>query len=186
MLTTALFFALALAGELVVHAEVPVEVAVDGHTLVQVFRDGRVHLPVTNGERRVTLLINGSATRLRLQFGEEHATHVMVGRTGITTRKLAQEPAPEGVLDVELRAVGLEGVSLRVAGQTYQLSPGDQQHLELGSGRHSVQLRSSSGQVIYASGQLEIDGGGPIVVQVSEGRAPEVIGAGARWRPADR
>lgn len=186
MLIALLISALACAGELVIHAEVPVEVAVDGHTLAQIFRTGRVHLPVQNGERRVALIIGGKPTMLRLEVSEGTATHIVVGRTGVTTRVEVDESPPEGPALVEVRAVGRESLRLRLGEQRYQLAPGDQQLFELLPGRYPAELRSGSGLAIFATGILDVRGGGPIVVQLSEGRAPEVVGSGGTWRPADR
>ena len=186
MLIALLLASLASAGELVVHAEVPVEVAVDGHTLAQIFRSGRVHLTVPDGERRVVLTVAGNPTVLRLQVSDGAATHVVVGRTGISTRTQATPDTDQGPAVVEIRAVGREGLQFKIADQRFQLSPGDQHTLELPPGRHPVELRSGSGLAIFAAGVLDVQGGGPIVVQLSEGRAPEVVGAGGSWRPADR
>lgn len=186
MLIPILLLSAALAGEVVVHAEVPAEVAVDGQPTAQLFRAGRLHLDVPDGERRVTVLVGGTPTHLRLQVDAAAATHVVVGRTGISTRREIRVDPEAGPAIVELRAVGREGLTVILGDRRIRLAPGDQQVLELPAGRHPAQLRSGDGLAIYATGLLDVQGPGPIVVQVSEGRAPEVVGVGGAWRPPER
>ncbi len=186
MLIPTLLVSAALAGEVVLHAEVPAEIAVDGQPTAQLFRAGRLHLDVPDGERRITVLVGGSPTHLRLQVDGVAATHVVVGRTGISTRREVRVDPEAGPATVELRAVGREGLTVILGDRRIRLAPGDQQVLELPAGRHTAQLRSGDGLAIYATGLLDIQGPGPIVVQVSEGRAPEVVGVGGAWRPPER
>jgi hypothetical protein len=185
MLTLLSLLLSAAAGELIVHAEVPTELAIDGQPTAQLFRPGRLHVQAPDGDRRVTVLVNGTATHLRLVVGGA-PTHLVVGRTGITTRTQPADEQPDGIALVELRAVGREGVRLTVGEHRFRLAPGDQQVIELPTGRYPAELRSGNGLAIFASGVLDVRGVGPIVVQVSEGRAPEVIGSGSAWRPTDK
>ncbi|TVQ91916.1 MAG: hypothetical protein EA397_08430 [Deltaproteobacteria bacterium] len=177
----------AFAGEIILHAEVPVEVAIDGQPIAQVYRRSRIHLDVPSGERRVNLLIGGNPTQLRLPIKDEEITHIVVGRTGVSTRREAvPDPQDEGVAQVEVRAVGREHLRLTIGDQTYRLAVGDQETLELPLGRHRAQLRSGNGQAIFATGVIELREAGTVVVQLSEGRAPEIVGSGGVWRPAER
>jgi hypothetical protein len=56
-------------------------------------------------------------------------------------------------------------------------------HLKLPHGAYDALLRSGSGTVIYARSTLSLSGAGPLVVQVSEGRVPELSGEGGSLSP---
>lgn len=178
---------LAFASEIILHAEVPVEVAIDGQPIVQIYRQARLHLPVATGERRLNLLVGGNPTQLRLPITEGEVTHVVVGRTGISTRREpTPDPETQGFAQLEVRVVGREHLRLTIGEQRFDLARGDQQSIDLPIGRHRTQLRSGNGQAIFATGVLEIREAGTVVMQLSEGRAPEVVGPGGMWRPAER
>lgn len=172
-------------GELVVQAEVPIEVAVDGRPVAQIFMPSSVHIPVRVGSRKVTVMVNGNPTKLVLDVPDSGNAHVIVGRTGITTRTDAAAPAATEAR-VDLRVVGKEGIRVTIDGQRFRLSPGQQQALELTSGDHAFELRSSDGTAIFAVGDLMVHGSGDVVVQLSAGRAPEVIGQTGSWQPSSR
>ncbi|MFK7930595.1 MAG: hypothetical protein AB8H79_20585, partial [Myxococcota bacterium] len=144
-----------------------------------------IHLPAEPGIRRVTIMMNGRATHLRVEVPTEGSVHVVVGRTGITTR--AEEPvdAVENA-QVDIRVVGSESLRLTLDGTRFQLDPGGSQGLELTRGPHTLELRSYDGLAIYAVGDLHVAGTGPVVVQLSAGRSPEVIGKTGSWRPSSR
>jgi len=172
-------------GLLVVQAEVPVEVAVDSRPVAQVFSRSTLHIPARVGERQVVIYVGGTPHKMRVDVPAQGAAHVVVGRTGITTRI----DAPADVADVarvELRVVGDEGLRLTLGQQRYRLSPGEQQALELDRGVHDLEIRSGDGLAVYATGDLLVRGTGTVVVQLSAGRAPEVIGRTGSWQPAVR
>lgn len=172
-------------GTLVVDAAIPVEVAVDGRPVAQIFQASVVHIPVRIGSRKVTLLLNGAPTRLLVDVADEGESQIIVGKTGITTRQAAPTDAADEA-PVELRIVGDEGLRLTLDNQRYRLSPGDSQTLELTRGDHTVEIRSGDGLALYARGDLLVHGTGPVVVQLSAGRAPEVIGRTGSWQPSMR
>lgn len=174
-----------VAGTIVVDAEVPVEVALDSRPVAQVFTASSVHLPAEAGSHKVTVMVNGRPTHLKVDVPEDGYAHVVVGRTGITTRS-SEAPTANENASVDLRVVGDEALRLTLDGTRHVLSPGDNQVLELTRGDHTLELRSGDGLAIYANGDLHVKGTGPVVVQLSAGRAPEVVGATGSWRPSSR
>lgn len=172
-------------GTLVIEAAVPVEVAVDGRPTVQMFRPSTVHIPTRVGSRKVTLFLNGRPNALLIDVPDAGTAQIVVGKTGITTRS-APPPDAAANAPVELRVVGDEGLRLVLDEQRYRLSPGQTQALELTRGDHTIEVRSGDGLALYARGDLLVHGTGPVVVQLSAGRAPEVVGRTGSWQPAVR
>jgi hypothetical protein len=177
--------ALAFAGQIVVQAEVPVEVTVDGRPAVQVFTAARVEVQATPGEHDLTLFVNGKGNKVRITVPETGAALVVVGRTGITTDSLVGGPVAD-VAAVELRVIGTTELRLVLDSKRYRLQAGGQEALELPRGSHQLELRSSDGTAVFAQGKLEILGTGPVLVHLSEGRAPEVVGNTGAWHPEAR
>lgn len=174
---------LAFAGQIVVQAEVPVEVSVDGRPTVQVFTAARVEIDAEAGEHDLTLFINGRGNKIRVTVPKEGSAGVVVGRTGITTDAATAEDQADAA-DVEIRVVGTTGLRLVLDGKRYTLAPGDTESLHLTRGNHALELRSSNGTAVFAQGNLDIRGTGPVVIQLSEGRAPEVVGRTGAWYAA--
>lgn len=182
-----LLAALAWGGDVVVTAEVPIEVALDGRPVAQIWDAATLRLPADVGDHKVTVLINGRPTDVNVTLAPDGSdAEVVVGRTGITTR---EHTPPDAAADarVELRVVGDESLRIMVDEARMRLSPGDQHVSTLTRGMHDLQVRSADGTVVFANGELDVRGTGPLVVHLSAGRAPEIIGdhTGA-WRPASR
>ena len=180
-----LLSALAFAGDIVIDAEVPVEVALDGRPVAQVFYPSSVRFQASEGEHTVTIMQGASPSKIVLDVPEKGAARVVVGKTGIsTTDDAAPEVADEA--KVEFRLMGKEGLRLVVGEQRFKMGVDAKQALELSRGSHEVQVRSFNGTVIYAVGNLEVAGTGDVVVHVSAGRAPEVVGTTGRWHAEER
>jgi hypothetical protein len=176
--------ALCFAGDVVVDAEVPVEILVDGAPRAQTYGPAQVVLPVEAGERTLRVYVAGKPREIRLEVPQDGTTRVAVGRTGLSAERVASEdPADEA--PVELRLVGDESLRVFLGEDRLSLAPGQQHRVDLARGEHPLQLRSADGLIVFATGTLDVRGTGPVVVQLSEGRAPEVIGdRTGSWRPA--
>jgi hypothetical protein len=79
--------------------------------------------------------------------------------------------------------VGRGAAQLRIDAKPHAVEPGRDLTLDLPPGAHPMSVRSSDGTVVWATGSLEVAPGEPLVVQIGEGRMPEVSGAGA-FNPA--
>lgn len=166
-------------GDLVVDAKVPVEILVEGMKLGQLYFPGEVRYRIVAGHHLVRLYTNGQPTDLPIDLAAGQRTRVLVGRTGITVSNEAIPAAPAGPARIELRFVGTGQALVRLGSTPHALQPGHDLTLELPSGAYPLSVRSADGTVIWASGQLDVSAGDAVVVQVGEGRMPEVSGPGA-------
>ncbi len=179
---------LALGGELIVEANIPAEIHVDGQPLVQVFHPAEVKLAVAEGERELTVYTGGTPARYTVEILDDGATVVVVGRTGVTTGRRAPPPPREDAtpLAVEVRNAAPERVMFVLAGQRHTISPGDVLQLELGPGDHALSVRNSRGTLVWARGTLHVQAAeGPVLIQVAEGVLPEVARGPASFSPSD-
>lgn len=165
--------------DLVVDAKVPVEILVEGMKLGQLFFPGEVRYRIVAGHHLVRLYTNGQPTDLAIDLVAGQRARVLVGRTGITVSNEAVAAPPPGPARVELRFVGAGQAQVRLGSTPHALQPGHDLTLELPSGAYPLSVRSGDGTVIWASGQLDVSAGDAVVVQVGEGRMPEVSGPGA-------
>lgn len=166
---------------LVVDAHVPTEVLVDGHKIAQLWYPGELRFEVVPGLRKVRLYVGGEPTDLPVTFKAGEAVTLLVGRTGISVEDPAPvelaTPDPVTSVAVEFRAVG-EGAQLRISGQRVLIEPGATVSVPLAPGEHHVSLRNRRGTVIWATGVLEVTSREGLVVQLSDGRLPELFGPG--------
>ena len=103
---------------------------------------------------------------------------IVVGRTGITAEEQVATVDDGITAPVEFRVLGARGASLRIDGDRHSIPAGGHLQLQLANGVHNVSVRSGDGTAIWASGRLNVTGGPPLIVQMSEGRLPEVSGGG--------
>jgi hypothetical protein len=179
-----LWMAASLAGELVVDAQVPTEVQVGGHTIAQLFQPAVLHFALAAGPTRVTLMVSGAPRDLDVTIPAIGALTIVVGRTGITAGEEPQPSVAGATGRVEFRVAGSAGVQVQVDEARHVLAPGQTLTLDLVGGPHRMSVRDRSGTLIWARGTLQIDGApDPFVVQLSEGHAPEVAGAGGAFHP---
>lgn len=165
-------------GTLVIDAKVPTEFTVDGHKVAELLWAGEFRVQVTSGERKVRAWVAGNVRDLTVDIPPEGVAVVVVGRTGLS----AGDAAPVGDVGpvaVEIRVVGSEPVTIRLDDQKMTVDAGESRKLTLAAGRHSLSVRNASGTVVWATGEIQVDGTSPIVLQLTEGRAPEVSGTGA-------
>jgi hypothetical protein len=165
---------------LVIDAKVPVEVLLGGTTIAELFYPALVQFQVAaSGPQVVRLYVSGQPYDVPVQFTPKETARILVGRTGVTLEaRGAQVAAPEasGPVALELRFVGGGGATVRLDSQPHKVGPGRGLSTTIPLGRHALSVRSSDGTVIWASGDLFVDG--PLVVQITEGRLPEISGAG--------
>lgn len=176
----------ALAGTVHVDVRVPVEVILDGEIVAQVFRTARLDVDAEPGEHELVLVQNGVPRGYPIEVPNEGRVMVMVGRSGVTT---GQELVPEVLLDevtVEFRTSDKQRVILVLDDQRIRLEPGRPTSLPLARGEHKVSVRSGDGTIVFANGTLDVNGRGELMVQVSEGRAPEVAGPGGSFIAGSR
>jgi hypothetical protein len=168
-----------VAGALVVDARVPVEILVNGAKLASLYAPGESRFQVEVGHHRVSLWTNGKPTDVELDVAEGQEARVLVGRTGVTTSSgpISTPPAADAVA-VEFRVVGTPGAQVRVDDGRHAVQSGRTFTLELAPGAHPLSVRSADGTAIWATGTLQVTGS-PVVVQIAEGRVPEVSGSGS-------
>ncbi len=168
------------SGRLVVEARIPFELAVDGRKLAQLFTSGRVVFDIKPGKRDIRIYTNGSPEDMVIEFMPNAETVMIVGRTGITTGQPRHETSDldiDTVTQVNFRAAGTLGSQIRIDGERFTVHPDAETPMEIASGTHEISVRSVDGTAIWASGVLTLTGG-DVVVQIAEGRLPEVTGGG--------
>jgi hypothetical protein len=166
-------------GPMVVEARVPVELMVDGVKIAQLWYPGTARFDIVGGPHVVRVYVDGNPQDVSVEIQPGHETHVLVGRSGISVTKAeVAAPGPVDAVSVELRVVGGGAAQVRVDGARHTLSGGDRLTLSLPPGPHAMSVRSSDGTAIWAAGTLSLTGGAPVVVQITEGRMPEVGGPG--------
>lgn len=177
-----LLSSIAFGGELHIDAKVPVEVYIDSQPVAQLYYPARLEIPRGAGPTQFTFMVNGAARKLTLDVPEKEVLQIIVGRNGITHSKMSHNETPAQPREVAFRATGRESVRIRLAGELRMVNPGEELILELAPGAHPFELRNARGTLIWARGMLNISGQSNVVVQMSEGRMPEVIGAGSRFQ----
>lgn len=174
----------ALAGTLVLDAKVPTELRSEGSQLVQIYVPGEVRLELGSGIIDLIVFRNGNPETVRVEIPEEGEARLIVGKAGVSAPAPSEaaatprEVAPE--TNVEFRTVGSIAVMVQLDQKRIRVSPGTPHTLTLPTGTHAIKVRSSDGTVIWAQGNLDL-GGHDTVVQLTEGRGPEVSGKDARW-----
>lgn len=183
---TILLASLALGGDLVVQATVPAQIHVDGQLVAQLFTESELRVPVQVGSHQVTVYRNGNPEPLEVRVIDGLDTTLVVGRTGTTTGQALERIAPiDGTLQVEFRVGDGEGVLLILDGERHELEPGEVFTTEVQAGDTPMSVRSASGTVVWASGKLALTSG-PVVVQLTSGRVPEVPSLGGSFYPSLR
>ncbi|MEM6926872.1 MAG: hypothetical protein AAF602_08100, partial [Myxococcota bacterium] len=162
-----LVFGIALGSTLSVDAKLPTEVLVDGRKVAEVWEPAQVTVEVPPGSHLVRIYRGGTPADLDLTFPAGETIELVVGRTGITTNLAdpEREPEPAGDVPVELRA--LEATQVRLGKQRLVLGDGEDQTLDLPVGTHPISIRNPAGTVIWAKGQLVVDPGARLVVQIT-------------------
>jgi hypothetical protein len=185
MLTLLLVLASALSAEpvamgtLQVDAHIPSDVVVDGVRLAQLYIAGKLEVPMSAGTHEVFITTNGIQRRMEVVVAEGEVARVLVGRNGLSGDLLARKPLPTDVTPTEFRATGEEGIEIRIGTQRVRVAPGAATVVDLVPGEHPCTMRNLDGTVIWARGTLHVAGPEVVVVQLTEGRAPEISGEGS-------
>jgi hypothetical protein len=165
-----------------IDAKVPVEILIGGVKLGQLYYPGEAQFKIVPGEHVLRVYVNGRPTDVPLVMRAGERTRVLVGRSGVSLEAAVAEAgapaAPVGPVAVQFRLSGGGGARLMVDGEPVALQGGQPVTIDLGVGNHRLSVRSVDGTAIWATGQLEVQGGDSLVVQVAEGRMPEVSGPG--------
>jgi hypothetical protein len=167
-------------GAMFVEAHVPAEIRVDRRPVAQLYVPATVEIAIPVGNHELSVLVGGESTLLAMVVppAPERAL-ILVGRTGTTVRTDARPITAEATrVPVELRGSGPGPVQIRIAADRYQIDAGSTFGLSLATGEYPVSVRSPDGTAIWATGRLRVSGGDIVVVQIGEGRLPEVSGAG--------
>lgn len=169
-------------GVLVFDSRVPTEILVDGTTVAKLFREGKLQVDVPAGVRSLRVYTNGTPQDLEVVVPASGTLDVLVGRTGLSvdpsaTRSVPNE-VPAGDVAVQVRMTGPIGARLYLDDKRFEVGAGSQVDLALPTGDHPLSVRNENGTVVWASGTLKVEGPDAVVVQLSEGRLPEVSGRG--------
>lgn len=167
-------------GMILVEAHVPAEVRIDRRPVAQVYLPSTIEFAAPQGDHELSVLIGGATTQLAISVPPApDRAMVLIGRTGTTVRTAAKPAAVEvALVPVEVRGAGPGTVQFRIDSERYQLENGATHALSLPTGEHPISVRSPDGTAIWAVGKLKLSSGDVVIVQVSEGRLPEVSGAG--------
>jgi hypothetical protein len=176
----------AYAAALHIENRVPVEVAIDGSTAVELLLPTQTRLSISPGTHNLTLWVSGSAQEIVVDVPKTGVTTVVVGVTGITTHLSPEPPkvfdsAPR---DIEIRSTSVVDLTFIIDNKRHTLAPKAQTNITLESGLHIVSLRSLDSTVIWAEGTLSFDPGEALIVQLRDGMLPEVIGENGHFTPA--
>jgi hypothetical protein len=165
------------AASLVFDCKVPAEVLVDGVKVGQLYFPGLATWRVAPGPHTVRLYVAGTPQDHPLTVEAGGTRTFLVGRSGTTVSDApTAPPAASGPARVGIRVVGVPAAQLRIDDRRELVQAGAELVLELAPGPHPMSLRNADGTAIWSTGVLEV-GGGAIILQVSEGRMPEVSGS---------
>lgn len=166
----------AAPAELSFDCKVPAEVLVDGVKLGQLWFPGTATWKVAAGHHSARVFVGGSPQELALDLAAGESRTVLVGRSGVTvSESSAAPPVATGPTRVGFRVVGGAPVELRLDDGRQLVQVGVEHVVELTPGLHRLSLRNALGTAIWSTGVLEVTGG-TAIVQLSEGRMPEVSG----------
>ncbi|MEZ4235136.1 MAG: hypothetical protein R3F59_03035 [Myxococcota bacterium] len=165
-----------------VDAKVPAEILVSGVKLGQLYFPGEASFKIVPGEHVLRIYVNGQPTDLPVTLRAGERTRVLVGRSGVSLEaadEAGASPVVEGPVAVQFRLAGDGTARVVLDGRPVaSLQPGAPVMVDVGVGVHPLSVRSGDGTAIWATGSLEVQGGDGLVVQVAEGRMPEVSGPG--------
>ena len=171
-----LFLASALAGTVIIDNEIPVEVRIEQRTVMKLLYSAQARFEHSPGKTQLTLLVNGKPKEIAVDIPETGSVRVIVGRNGIS-HTVDQTPVEaKEQTEVVFRALGSEPLQLRLGTKRHIVTPDAEFSTTLPTGRHPIEVRNLDGTLLWAAGQLELSGLEQVIVQLVEGRMPEVIG----------
>ncbi|MBA2319981.1 MAG: hypothetical protein H0V89_02395 [Deltaproteobacteria bacterium] len=167
-------------GLVFVEAHVPTEIRINKRPVAQLYVPATIEIAAPIGEQELTVLVGGESHvfPMTVPSAPDRAV-VMIGRSGTTVRSEAKPPPGVAAqVPLELRGVGPGPVQIRIANERYRVESGATVGLSLLAGEYPISVRSTDGTAIWATGRLTVSGGDLVIVQLTEGRLPEVSGAG--------
>lgn len=173
----------AATGTVLFDARMPVEVQLDGEIIGQLFTASRLSVDTSVGTREVTVVTNGQARVLAIDVSTSHKTVVLIGRNGLTSSNVAHTEDLTGDAPIELRAAGNQDVLVTIGDQRWHVDADGSMVVMVPVGQHAMTVRSGDGHVLWARGRIDLTRAAEVIVQLSEGRLPEVSGTGAAFHP---
>lgn len=173
----------AALGTVLFDVRIPAEVRLDGVVIGQLFTPGRLAIDTALGTREVMVVTNGQPRVLAIDVLSEGRTVVLVGRNGLTSSRMAERDDLTGDVPVQLRVAGSQDVLVTFDDERYRIDAYGTRDLSLPVGTHEMTVRSGDGHVVWARGRISLERPELTIVQLSEGRLPEISGPGARFHP---
>lgn len=170
-------------GQVMIDARLPSEIRIDGKVMGQLFVKGRLTVDIPVGQHEVVVITNGLTRAITVDIGLIGRTVVLVGRTGLTSTHQVPDDVDEGEATVELRVAGSQPMLVAVDDQRWRLDPRSTKTVKIPVGEHKMSVHSGDGYTLFARGRIELTRSDIAIVQLSEGRMPEVSGVGASFHP---
>ena len=169
-------------GELRIDANQAAEILVDGTVIGQLHQASELRVMLEAGKHDLRVYTNGTPEDMEVLVPANSHLLVMVGRSGTVVQSIDTENTPVDAevtsVAVQLRVSGSEPVRFYIERKRYSLSAGEQLDLTLAHGKHKVSARNEDGTLVWAHGLLTVAGSETIIIQLTEGRMPEVSGQG--------
>ncbi len=170
-------------GTIAFDTRVPAEIRIDGLVIAQLFTGAQLSVSATVGPHEILVLTNGRPRTGRVTVPVSGKATVVVGRTGLTTGQMDGKSDESGTATLQFRVVGSQGVIVQLDGDRYRVDAHSHKGVVVPVGSYDLRVRSADGTVVWANGRLELDRAVPVVVQLAEGRLPEVSGPGSSFAP---
>jgi hypothetical protein len=182
-----LLSSLAFSGELHIDARIPTAVYIDGQAFVELSQPGTAQFDIANGEHKLVIMTNGNPSERMVTIGDTPA-QLLVGRSGISIGEaevVVRAQAETGLSStLELRSTSKLPLMVYIGQEKHVLPAKATKVLEVKAGQHSISVRNDSGTAIFASGAIVTDGEHRVIMQLSEGRVPEISGEGSQYLPS--
>lgn len=171
-----IFVISAFAGGFMVDAKVPVEVRIAEQSYLKLYYPGQARMEYPAGPVDITLMVNGHPSIINVEIPTEGYTQLVVGRNGTSISEQRVTTEAKASSPVTFRAVGLESMQIRLNNAKHTVAPEKEMQHTLATGTHKLEIRNEAGTLVWAKGILNVSGKEPVIIQLSEGRLPEVIG----------
>ena len=178
-----LIASLAFGSDLVIQADVPAEIRLDGQVLAQLFWPGELRTPISVGSHELTIYRNGSPETLMVDARKGLDVVVSISDNGARAGEaLERAPESDGTIAVELRAGEQEGALVTLGEARHLLAPGAVLNVKVREGETPMTVRNTSGTVVWARGMLHATSG-PLIIDIAAGRLPRVPSLGGKFVP---
>lgn len=183
MLSFPVWLAAATAATVEVHTTVPIDVALDGRITSRAFGPSTIRLPdISAGEHELTIYRGGQPQAVSLALEADEVLNVYVSADDIST----DAPAPDlDALPPTVELISMDGArfQVQIGDRSLVLEPDTPLQLDgLEPGTYPLVVRRGDGLVVWVRGNLTLQDGDTIRLQLAEGRMVEVFGRPAAWR----